>query len=49
MRSTVEQTAALVTTMAKSIGEMKDISSQLSNQTEELSASVESFLQTIRA
>jgi hypothetical protein len=49
MRSTVEQTAALFTIMAKSIGEMKDISSQLSSQTEELSGSVESFLQTIRA
>jgi methyl-accepting chemotaxis protein len=49
MRSTVDQTAALVTTMAKSIGEMKGISSQLSSHTEELSASVESFLQTIRA
>jgi len=48
MRSTVDQTAALVSTMAKSIGEMKEISSQLSDQTEELSGSVDGFLQTIR-
>jgi len=48
MRSTVDQTAALVSTMTKSIEEMKGISSQLSSQTEELSASVDSFLQTIR-
>jgi methyl-accepting chemotaxis protein len=48
MRSTVEQTAALVGLMAKSIGEMKEISSQLSAQTEELSGSVDGFLQTIR-
>jgi methyl-accepting chemotaxis protein len=48
MRSTVDQTAALVGTMAISIGEMKDISAQLSEQTEELSGSVDSFLQTIR-
>lgn len=49
MRSTVGQTAALVAGMAKSIGEMKEISSQLSEQTEELSASVDGFLRTIRA
>ncbi len=49
MRSTVDQTATLVSTMAKSIGEMKGISSQLSEQTDELSGSVDSFLQTIRA
>ena len=48
MRSTVDQTAALVGAMAKSIGDMKDISSQLSEQTEELSGSVDSFLHTIR-
>jgi methyl-accepting chemotaxis protein len=48
MRSTVDQTANLVSTMAKSIGEMKEISSQLSGQTEELSGSVDSFLHTIR-
>jgi len=48
MRFTVDQTAALVSTMTKSIEEMKGISSQLSSQTEELSASVDSFLQTIR-
>jgi methyl-accepting chemotaxis protein len=49
MRSTVEQTAALVGTMAKSIGEMKSISSLLSRQTEELSESVDGFLQKIRS
>ncbi len=48
MRSSVDQTAALVTTMSKSIGDMKEISAQLSEQTEELSGSVEHFLQTIR-
>jgi methyl-accepting chemotaxis protein len=48
MRSSVDQTAALVTAMAKSIADMKEISAQLSHQTEELSGSVESFLQTIR-
>jgi methyl-accepting chemotaxis protein len=48
MRSTVDQTAALVSAMAKSIGEMKEISVQLSDQTEELSVSVDGFLQTIR-
>jgi methyl-accepting chemotaxis protein len=48
MRSTVEQTATLVSTMATSIDEMKDISSRLSRQTDELSGSVDSFLQTIR-
>jgi hypothetical protein len=49
MRATVEQTAALVGTMSKSIGEMHEISTLLSQQTEELSGSVESFLQTIRS
>jgi hypothetical protein len=44
----VDQTAALVSAMAKSIGEMKEISVQLSDQTEELSVSVDGFLQTIR-
>ena len=48
MRSTVEQTAGLVGAMAKSIAEMQEISSLLSQQTEELSGSVDSFLQTIR-
>jgi methyl-accepting chemotaxis protein len=49
MRSTVDQTATLVGAMAKSIGEMKEISALLSEQTEQLSGSVDSFLQTIRA
>lgn len=49
MRTTVDDTAALVLEMSKSIGEMEKISTQLSEQTDELSASVESFLQTIRA
>ena len=49
VQSTVDQTAALVTAMEKSIGEMKEISSQLSDQTDELSGSVDGFLQTIRA
>lgn len=48
VQSTVDQTAALVTAMEKSIGEMKEISSELSAQTEELSGSVDGFLQTIR-
>jgi len=49
MRATVEDTATLVSQMSQSITEMKEISSQLSDQTGELSASVDSFLQTIRA
>lgn len=49
MRSTVDQTAALVHTMSVSIGEMKDISALLSQQTDELAGSVESFLGTIRS
>jgi methyl-accepting chemotaxis protein len=49
MRSTVEQTAELVSAMAHSISEMKGISAVLSQQTDELSGSVDSFLQTIRA
>ncbi len=49
MRTTVDDTAALVLEISKSIGEMEKISTQLSGQTDELSASVESFLQTIRA
>jgi methyl-accepting chemotaxis protein len=49
VQSTVDQTAALVTAMGKSIREMKEISTQLSDQTEELSGSVDEFLQTIRA
>ncbi len=48
MRSSVDQTAALVNTMSKSIGDMNEISVQLTEQTEELSGSVEHFLQTIR-
>jgi methyl-accepting chemotaxis protein len=49
MRSTVDQTASLVGAMSQSIGEMKEISSVLSEQTEQLSGSVDSFLQTIRS
>lgn len=49
MRSTVDNTAELVAAMSKSIGDMQEISSQLSAQTEELSGSVDHFLQTIRA
>jgi methyl-accepting chemotaxis protein len=49
MRTTVDDTASLVSEMSHSIGEMKQSSSQLSEQTDELSASVDSFLQTIRA
>jgi methyl-accepting chemotaxis protein len=49
MRSTVDQTASLVGTMSQSIGEMKEISAVLSEQTEQLSGSVDSFLQTIRS
>ena len=49
MRSTVDQTAALVGTISQSIGEMKEITAVLSRQTEELSASVDNFLQTIRS
>jgi methyl-accepting chemotaxis protein len=48
MRSTVDQTAALVSGMAKSISEMKEITSALSTQTEEVTGSVDAFLQTIR-
>jgi methyl-accepting chemotaxis protein len=48
VQSTVDQTASLVSAMEKSIGEMKEISSQLSDQTDELSGSVDGFLQTIR-
>ncbi|HXZ11628.1 MAG TPA: methyl-accepting chemotaxis protein [Candidatus Sulfotelmatobacter sp.] len=49
MRTTVEDTASLVLEMSHSIGEMKGISLELSSQTNELSASVDSFLQSIRA
>jgi Methyl-accepting chemotaxis protein (MCP) signalling domain len=49
MRTTVDDTASLVSEMSQSIGEMKESSSQLSAQCDELSASVDSFLQTIRA
>jgi methyl-accepting chemotaxis protein len=49
MQATVQQTAELVRNMSHSIGEMRDISTVLSQQTEELSGSVDSFLQTIRA
>jgi hypothetical protein len=49
MRSSVDQPAALVDAMSRSIADMKEISSQLSRETEELSGSVDSFLQTIRS
>jgi len=49
MRSTVDDTAALVVDISRSIGEMREASSQLSKQTRELSASVDSFLQVIRS
>lgn len=49
MRSTVDQTATLVGSMSQSIGEMQEISTVLSQQTEQLSGSVDSFLQTIRS
>jgi methyl-accepting chemotaxis protein len=49
MRTTVDDTASLVSEMSQSIGEMKESCSQLSAQSDELSASVDSFLQTIRA
>jgi methyl-accepting chemotaxis protein len=49
MRATVDQTADLVSAMSRSIHEMKEISSVLSQQTEDLSGSVDSFLQTIRS
>jgi methyl-accepting chemotaxis protein len=49
MRSTVDQTASLVGAMSQSITEMKEISAVLSEQTEQLSGSVDSFLQTIRS
>jgi len=48
MRTTVDDTASLVREMSHSIGEMNDTSSQLSEQTDKLSSSVDSFLQTIR-
>jgi methyl-accepting chemotaxis protein len=49
MRATVDQTADLVGEMSLSINEMRELSAVLSNQTEEVSGSVDSFLQTIRA
>jgi methyl-accepting chemotaxis protein len=48
MRTTVDDTASLVLEMSHSIGEMKGISLQLTSQTGDLSASVDSFLQSIR-
>jgi methyl-accepting chemotaxis protein len=48
-RSTVDQTDSLAGTMSQSIGEMQEISAVLPQQTEELSGSVDSFLQTIRS
>jgi len=49
MRATVDQTADLVGAMSVTIAEMREISSLLSQQTEELSGSVDSFLVTIRS
>jgi len=49
MRATVDQTAELVSEMSRSIVEMRELASVLSHQTEEVSGSVDSFLQTIRA
>jgi methyl-accepting chemotaxis protein len=49
MQSTVDQTASLVGKMAVSIDAMKEIYSLLSQQTEQLSGSVDTFLRTIRA
>lgn len=49
MRAEVDDTASLVSEISRSIDEMNKTSSQLSEQTDELSASVESFLQRIRA
>lgn len=49
VRATVRDTAALVSEMSQSIAEMNHISSQLTEQTAELSTSVDSFLQTIRS
>lgn len=49
MRATVDQTADLVGAMSVTITEMREISSLLSHQTEELSGSVDSFLVTIRS
>jgi methyl-accepting chemotaxis protein len=49
MRVTVNQTANLVGAMSVTISEMREITSLLTQQTEELSGSVDSFLETIRA
>jgi methyl-accepting chemotaxis protein len=49
MRTAVDDTTTLALLMSQSIGEMKEISSLLSEQTDSLSASVDSFLQIIRA
>jgi len=49
MRSAVDRTASLVGTISQSIGEMQEISTVLSQQTEELSGSVDAFLHTIRS
>jgi methyl-accepting chemotaxis protein len=49
MRTTVDETASLVSEMSQNIAEMKEISSQLTDQTGDLTSSVESFLQAIRA
>ncbi|MBZ5643560.1 MAG: hypothetical protein LAO19_12435 [Acidobacteriia bacterium] len=49
MRSTVDQTADLVGAMSGTIAEMREISSLLSQQTEQLSDSVDSFLLEIHS
>jgi len=49
MRTAVDDTTTLALLMSQSIGEMKEISSLLSEQTDSLSASVDSFLQINRA
>jgi len=49
MRTTVQDTSALVSEMSLNIGEMNQTSQQLSKQTAALSVSVDSFLQDIRA
>ena len=49
MRATVDDTASLVLEMSRSIGDMKEISAELSQQTDQLANSVESFLHMIRS
>ncbi len=49
VRDTAQSTANLVGSMSRRISEMTEISSQVSHQADELSASVDEFLRTIRA